>query len=280
MATKPGLAPTQRWMQSVIMHPGSDEEAVASEVAQGVISAREFPQVVPPSKTLSSFERLGIYRQMYLARLREALANDFLGVSHFLSDEAFTELVAGYIRAFPSRSYTLNRLGDHFPEYIRSAPGIPRRGFVYDLARLELALSQLFDARESHALTQEAIAAVPFEAWEKARLKPIEAFRLLSFRYPVSAYLQSVRVGTTHPSIRRKDQWMVAYRRSYRLWQLDLTKPAYELLQALASGLVLGEALKNILARMRGTKREDKLFSWFREWVAQGLFQAVELPNA
>ena len=202
MAIKPGLARTQRWMQSVIMHPGSDEEAVASEVAQGVISAREFPQVVLPSKSLNSFERLGIYRQMYLARLREALENDFLGVAHFLSDEAFTELVAGYIRAFPSRSYTLNRLGDHFPEYIRSAPGIPRRGFVYDLARLELALSQLFDARESPALTQEAIAAVPFEAWEKARLKPIEAFRLLSFQYPVSAYLQSVR-GTAAPAPRR-----------------------------------------------------------------------------
>ena len=73
---------------------------------------------------------------------------------------------------------------------------------------------------------------------------------------------------------------MVAYRRTYRLWQLDLTKPAYELLQALASGLPLGKALKIVLAGMHRTKREDKLFSWFREWVAQGLFQAVELPEA
>ena len=125
MASKPGLARTQRWMQSVIMHPGSDEEAVASEVAQGVISAREFPQVVPPSRTLSSFERLGIYRQMYLARLREAMENDFLGVAHFLSDEAFTELVAGYIRAFPSRSYTLNRLGDSLPRIYSLGSGHP-----------------------------------------------------------------------------------------------------------------------------------------------------------
>ena len=280
MAPKPGLARTQRWMQALIMHPGSDEEAVASELAQADVPAREFSEVVLPSKTLTSFERLGIYRQMYLVRLREALENDFPGVAHFLSDEAFTELVAGYIRPFPSRSYTLNRLGDHFPEYIRSAPGIPRRDFVSDLARLELALSQLFDARESPTLTQEAIAAVPFAAWEKARLKPIEAFRLLSFRYPVSAYLQSVRDGAPHPSTRRNDTRVIAYRRAYRLWRLDLTKPAYELLQALASGLPLGEALKIVPAGMRRMKREDQLFSWFREWVAQGLFQAVELPEA
>ena len=69
MAPKSGLARTQRWMQALIMHPGSDEEAVASEVAQAVVPAREFPKVVLPSKTLTSFERLGIYRQMYLARL-------------------------------------------------------------------------------------------------------------------------------------------------------------------------------------------------------------------
>ena len=73
MAPKPGLARTQRWMQSVIMHPGSDEEAIASEVAQAVVPAREFPKVVLPSKTLTSFERLGIYLYLYSDGLTEAV---------------------------------------------------------------------------------------------------------------------------------------------------------------------------------------------------------------
>jgi hypothetical protein len=195
---------------------------------------------------------------------------------HYLGDEAFTRLVSGYVQAHPSRSYTLNRLGDHLPEYIRSAAGLPRREFLFDLALLELAMSQVFDAEESPVLTPVAIAAVPPDAWERVRLKPIRAFRLLSFRYPVNAYLQSVKEGTAHPSLRRKNNWVVVFRRNYTLWRLDLTRQAHDLLQSLVAGKPLGQALSTSLARNRHSISEVQLFSWFREWVADGLFQAIE----
>src|SRR5262245_18981807 len=108
-------------MQKVIMHPGTNEEAVASPKAQAIVSERHFPRIVLPSKTLDSYLRIGIYRDMYLARLREALASDYPALMHYLGDEAFTRLACDYVHAYPSRSYTLNRLGDHLPEYIRSA---------------------------------------------------------------------------------------------------------------------------------------------------------------
>ncbi len=280
MAPKLSLARTQSWMQDVIRYVGTDEQAVASKIAQLIIPIHQFHHVILPSRYLNSFERLGIYRGMYLARLREALKFDYPALHHFLGDQSFTELVAGYIRAYPSRSYTLNRLGDHLPEYIRSAPGISRRNFVYDLVGLELALSQLFEAEESPILTPEAIAAVPPVAWESARLKPIRAFRLLAFRYSVNTYLQSVRDGTPPTSARRKNTWVVVYRREYSLWRLDLTRAAYDLLQALASGMPLGEAVASLLRGKRPIVREEQLFSWFRGWVAEGLFQAIELPGA
>jgi hypothetical protein len=261
-------------MQTVIMHPGTNEEAVASRKAQALVSKRLFPRLVLRSKTLDSYQRIGIYRDMYLARLREALASDYPALLHYLRDEAFTELVAGYVHAHPSRSYTLNRLGDHLPEYIRSTRRLARWEFLYDLARLELAMSQLFDASESPVLKPRDIADVPPEAWETARLKPIEAVRLLKFYYPVSAYLKSVREGTSHPSTRRKNNWVVVFRKNYTLRRLDLTRPAYDLLSALVSGVALGKAIA--LAGRRRAIGEVQLFSWFRDWVANGLFQAIE----
>jgi hypothetical protein len=275
MAPKVKLKRTQHWMQTVIMHPGTNQEAVASRKAQALVSKRLFPRLVLRSKTLDSYQRIGIYRDMYLARLREALASDYGALLHFLGDEAFTELVAGYVEAHPSQSYTLNRLGDHLSEYIRSASRLPRREFLYDLARLELAMSQLFDAAESPVLKRKTIANIPPEAWETARLKPIEAFRLLAFRYPVNAYLKSVRDRTAHPSTRRKNNWVVIFRRNYTLRRLDLTRPAYELLSSLADGIPLGKALSRV-ARHRKAVSEVQLFSWFRDWVANGLFQGVE----
>jgi hypothetical protein len=279
MAPRLSLKNTQFWMQEVIMHPGTNEEAVASPKAQAIVSKRRFPRVVLPSKTLDSYLRIGIYRDMYLARLREALTSDFPALVRYLGDEAFTQLVSGYVQAYPSRSYTLNRLGDHLPEYIRSAAGLSRREFLYDLALLELAMSQVFDAEESPVLTPEAIAAVPADAWERVRLKPIKAFRLLSFRYPVNGYVRSAKEGTAPPSTRRKNNWVVVFRRSYALWRLDLTRQAYELLQSLVSDKPLGKALSTSLTRNRRSVSEVQLFSWFREWVADGLFQAIEYTS-
>ena len=277
MRAKPGLATTQEWMQTVIVHPGSDRQAVASPKARKMVPLRQFPRVIRPSQTLDSFDRIGIYRGMYLARLREALEADYPGLLHFLGRKRFSDLVAGYIGRYPSRSYTLNRVGDHLPGYVRQRPGMVRKEFVYELACFELLMSQLFDAEESAVLTPEAIAAVPPESWERARLKPITALSVQAHRYPVGAYLEAISQGKPRPSTRRKDNWAVVYRRNYALCWLDLTRPAYRLLHALVRGIPLGEALSTVLSNRRQPVGEVQLFSWFRGWVTEGLFQAIEL---
>ena len=275
MAPEIQLEQFQRWMQAFIVHPGTEEDALGAAAGEG-IPVEEVASAILPSSTLTSVERVGVYRGMYLLRLGEALETDYPALVHFLGGEEFKELVAGYLQAFPSRSYTLNRLGDHLPEYIREAPGIARRGFLYDLARLELAVSEVFDAAESPVLTTEQIAQVPTDAWANARLRPIEAFRLLSFRYPVNTYLTSVKEDDhDHPKARRKDTWVAVFRRKYACWRLDLSQPAHDLLKALAAGTSLGDAVTTARRRRRGAIGEAQLFRWFRDWVREGIFQSI-----
>jgi hypothetical protein len=278
MAAEVLLDRLQRWMQAVVVHPGTPEDAVAAPQAAREVRPERLGDVVLPSRTLTPLERVGIYHGMYLLRMHDALVGDYEGLSHFLGGRAFFELVKGYVQVHPSRSPSLNRLGDHLPEYIRTAPGIRRRGFCVDLARLECSIAQAFDAEETPALSPEAIAAVPEEAWEQARLRPVAGFHLLSLRYPVNAYLQSVRDEShDHPATTRKDTWVAVYRKNYAVWRLDLERPAYELLEDLAGGATLGEGVARALGRgRRGLPREDDLFRWFRLWVSGGLFRGVE----
>jgi len=275
----PDLGNTQKWMQAVILHPGSDRQAVASAEARKIVPPSRFPGLIRPSRTLDSFDRIGIYRGMYLARLQEALEADFPGLAHFLGPKRFSDLVRGYVDRYPSGSYTLNRLGDRLPEFIRSSPGMVRKDFLYELARFELLMSRLFDAEESPVLTPEAIAEVPPECWETARLKPVAALAVQELRYPVGAYLEAVRQGKPRPATRRKNHWAVVYRSQYALRWLDLSRPAYRLLKALVNGVPLGEALSGVLRRGGQPVGEVQLFSWFRGWVTEGLFQAVELED-
>jgi hypothetical protein len=210
--------------------------------------------------------------------MEEALESDYPALQHFLGHQGFRGLVAGYVQVHPSRSYTLNRLGDHLPDYVKTAPGLPRREFCHDLARLELLVTQVFDGPETKSLTQEAIAKVPAEAWERARLTPVTAFRLGAFRYPVNAYLESTQQDDhDHPKPRLKDTWVAIFRREFRVRRVDLTRPAFELLSDIAAGTTLGEAIGAALRR-RGKRGpgEDELFRWFRDWVALGMFSTVK----
>ena len=281
MATDPGLERIQRWMQACILNQGTAEEAIASDVAQAAIPAERARDVVLPSKTLSALERLDIYRDMYLLRMEEALSIDYPALKHFLGTDEFMRLVARYMDVYPSRSYTLNRLGDHLCEFVATLDDLPRKEFCQDLARLEYALTCVFDAGETPPVQAETVQAVPPEAWENARLKPVEAFRLLEFNYPVSRYVGAVDEENPYPRLARKRTWVVAYRHNYNLHRMDVTQPAYQLLSALAEEKTLGEAIVPVMTRKwRPAVKESHLFEWFRDWMAEGFFQSIELGGA
>ncbi|HEY5907786.1 MAG TPA: DNA-binding domain-containing protein [Vicinamibacteria bacterium] len=268
----------QRWMQAVIVHPGPPEEAVRSGGARALVPDERLADVILPSKTLRPEERLGIYHGMYPLRMRDALADDYPGLEHFLGEEGFEHFILDYVQAHPSRAYTLNRLGDHVPEFISRQRGLKHREFLKDLTRLERTVSEAFDAEETPRLTDAQIQAVPAEAWGKARLVPVASLRLVEVRYPVNEYLESVKEGKhDHPRPVRKDGRVAVYRRNYAVYRQDLSKPAFALLEDLAAGKRLSAALRAAARRGGRAPGEDQLFRWFREWVAAGMFTRVDV---
>lgn len=269
------LDQVQRWMQAVIVQPGTVDEAVLSEAARAELDPQQIEGVILPSRTLSAVERVGVYQGMYLLRMIEALEGDYPAVAHLLGSEAFAQLVERYAEAHPSVSYTFNRFGSRFPEFLRDTKGLRRRGVLTDLARLERAVTEVFDAPQSPAWPAEAIERMPEKDWETAVLKPAAALRVLAFAYPVNAYLQSVKSGDhDHPDLPRRQSWVAVYRKSYEVWRLDLGRPAYEFLHALAKGRPFGKAVAEASRGLQGNAGEQ-IFRWLRAWVAEGMFESV-----
>ena len=268
----------QRWMQAVILNPGDIEAATSSALAQAEVAADRIGEVILPSKSLNPVERLAIYHGMYLLRMEEAMSSDYPALKHFLGDRGFFDLVRDYVQVYPSRSFTLGPLGRHLPEFVKTARGLKRPDFCYELARLEQTVAEAFEGPETPRLSEAQIAAVAPEAWEAARLKPVATFHLRSFRYPVNDYLQTVLDDDhDHPKPRLKDQWIAIYRRDYSVYRLDLSRTAHDLLSDLATGMSLGKAItKAMKTGGRRAPSEHELFRWFRQWVAVGVFQSVE----
>jgi hypothetical protein len=278
MANSISLDQFQNWMQAVILHSGNDDQALASPQAEKFIPEKIARNFILPSRNLTELERIGIYRRMYIYRLVEVLENDYTSVAHFLGDEKFYELVCDFLQAHPSRSYSLNPIGDNFPEFIRNNQQIKRRDFLYQLASLELAISKVFDVEQCPVLTKEMIATLTPEQWETARLKFSNAFQLLEFSYPVNEYFQSVLDNDHNHNTRKKSNYLAVFRQNYTVWRLPLERPAYLMLKALYQGKSLIDAIDETVNQLpkNNKKWQQQVFGWFQEWVSEGFFQAIE----
>ena len=272
---RPGLERLQHWMQEVVVHSGTVEEAIESGGAAHEIPSERLSEVVLPSHSMTSAERVGVYHGMYLMRMEEALETDYPVIRYHLGDHQFGHLVREYVERHPSTSYTLNRLGDHLPQFFLDEPEWHEAAFLHDLARLELAMTVVFDEAESPVLGSDELEAIPPEAWEAAQLRPISAFRLLAFKHAVVPNLVAYHEDRPSPSPRRRATWVALYRRDYSVLRLELNRPEYELLRAIVDGAPLGEALPTAAAS-KSPRQQAKVFRWFRTWISEGLFTAIE----
>lgn len=267
----------ERWMQAVVMHPEGAGPGVRSPPAKKLLprAAKNLASVVLPSKQLTSVERLDIYAHMYYARLLEVMENEYPTTLQILGREPFFDACREYLRRHPSRSRTLNSLTGKFPAFLaRHLPKGHRSALAADVARIERAMEDVFDAPRAEPLTAAEIAAVGAGEWERARLRVNPALRFLELRYPANAYLNAVR-GKGRPRIPRpKASCVIVFRRGFQVFRRDQEPAQFRLLQALAVGRTLGQAVRASVAKRKGSAERiaGTLGAWFKEWAANGLF--------
>jgi len=277
MAPELALGGLQSWMQSVIVHPGPIREALASDDARALLPPERVREVLLPSAALVAEERIGIYHEMYLLRMAATLESDYPALAHFLGEARWPTLVRDYVRAHPSRSYTLNVLGRSLAAWLGEAPGVARRGFCRDLARLEWSVVEVFDAEETPRLSAQELETVPPHAWDDVRLVPSAALRLVALRWNANEWLDSAKGDDhDHPQPRRRDAWVVVFRQNYAVYRRQLSRPAFRLLSDLAGGLPVGQALAAAAVR-GGVPAPEALTRWFQEWASDGLFARLEV---
>lgn len=271
------LARLQKWMQSVVVHPGSPAQALRSPGAARHLPAAKLGAVLLPSPSLTPAERIAIYQEMYPLRMRDALAADYPGLEHFMGDR-FQDFVAAYTAAHPSRGYTLNRLGDHVPVFLARQRRFAPRAFLVDLARLELALTEAFDERETAPIDARTLSALPESKIATTTLIPVPSLRLVALNWNADDYLDTIRDDEhRHPKPRKRPSFVLALRRNYALYRLPLSAAAFHVLEDIVGGRPIGEVVTRSLSR-RGRNRAapDDFSRWFELWTSEGLFAKIK----
>lgn len=122
---------------------------------------------------LGSSRRLDVYADAYVSRLHDVLADDYPKLRTALGETCFRELATSYVRGRPPRSFTIRDAGLLLPEYLAKRDDLPP--WTSDLAALERARVEVFDAADCAPMSREDLAALPIEAFPDLTLGLIPA---------------------------------------------------------------------------------------------------------
>jgi hypothetical protein len=168
--------PSLRELQRLFWHALADDPG-SPALAPGLV------EVAEPSARLDVQARLGVYANAYVWRLRDVLAEDFPEVARLLGPDRFEEVVREYLRHHPSEHPSVRYVGGELASFLETRCELP--AYLPDLARLEWARTEVFDAPDATPVTAAALLGVAPEDWPRLRLRPIPALTLLRTRWPV-----------------------------------------------------------------------------------------------
>lgn len=154
--------------------------------------------------------RMRVYAHAYVERIGAALASDFPKLAGVLGHDGFAALVRAYLRAHPPRHWTLREAGDRLADFLaRDQP------WLADLARLERARVEAFDAADARVASRDDLAEVPPEGFLDLRLALVPSAQLLALDHAADQVWSDLEdeVAWTRP---------VAEARRVMVWRRDL----------------------------------------------------------
>jgi len=260
------LVKVQNWMcDLLVQHAMGVNELEFSEVAN----------IVNSSKRLSAAKHFDIYRHSYIARLRACMQNQFSALAYALGNELFELFADQYLDANPSRSYTLNTLGEKFPAFLaETRPDANEEqketwpDFMIELAGFEYALSEIFDERatENNSIPPDDTPD------ELLRLTPV--FHLFHHQFPICTYYLDFSQGKAPDLPFPEDSFCAVTRRDYKLGLFTIRGAQYYFLLNMKQGMSVDEAKNDLIKTFNFEKTElDRVWiEWKRSFIASGFF--------
>jgi hypothetical protein len=293
------LLKLQRTMARAVMQPLTASESMQRRAPGGGSMRRYAARFIKPNDRLTSFERLEIYNKQYWFRILSSMMEDFPGVRAVLGERQFDAMSKAYLVANPSRSFTLRNLPSQLVPWLRKNPKWAGKNpkLALDIARLEWADVEAFDAKAKPALQQEDLSGGDAEtvtAPAKLKLTLQPYIRLLDLSYPVDDLLLEVRKEDEDTDFasnafteRRKRKrvravaklkpakiFLAVHRIDNSVYFRRLERDEFAILTALRDGKTLGAAVASAFQKspVPSDERAEKVRNWFAAWATLGWF--------
>lgn len=268
----PSLTETQHLLRRLITAP----EGAAALAEQDPRTAAGAAELVAGDDRLSALERVEIYANMYFYRLLDAVKEDYPAVLAMIGDDEFHNLITDYLLAHPPSHPSLRYAGQHLAGFLAGHRLSQQRPYLSDLARLEWAILDSFDAPDSPLVSAAAMEAMEPRHWEEARFHATPSVQLLSFEWNADEIRRRARAGEPIEVPSRAPTWVRVWRRESSVYHRPVDGLELVCLRRFLAGDALA-AVCELAAERAGEERAAALVvSLLRRWLDDGLFASVE----
>ena len=243
--------------ESVAVRPGWDSIAPA------------FVRLVRGADDADRKIRIRVYSDAYYLRLRDVLREDFPTVTTLLGADRFDEVVAGYLEQFPSEQPSVRHVGRAMAEFLRRRSDMQK--CLVDLAELEWARVEVFDAPDATCATIDDLVSVLADDWPALRFRAIPAMQILRVRFPVHQLWSGI--GSLD---------LTAAETSLRVWRKSdfqvLHAPMDERESAALNKMMSGEpfaAICETFADLSETDAAQQATALLARWIEDGIISRV-----
>ena len=279
------LTDTQRRIWRLITHPEGVDARLREE--RGDPEAAPLDALLVSDARLSAALRLDVYANAYFYRILDVLQEDFPTLAHVMGEDAFHDLATSYLAVHPSRNPSLRWIGQRMPAFLAtheaSTSFRERWPFASDLAALEWAMGEVFDAKDARATSRADLEGVEPELWESLALRLVPAVRLLALRWPVHllrrawrALEEPIAAGLALPGIAAAATALCVWRREEQIHERPIDTLEAEALRTLADGIRFGALCERIAARVGDDEAPARAAGWLARWVEDGLVAATD----
>jgi hypothetical protein len=166
----------------------------------------------------------GVYKHAYGSRLVQAMRSEHQLLHGYLGDEMFDAMGHAYVAANPSQHPNLRWFSKTLPDFLKSAEPYRDHPELSDLAALEKALNDAFDAEDAPVLALAEMAGIAPQAWADLKFQSHSGASRLDLSTNASAIWLALKGDETPPDA-------VALEQPCRLliWRQDVTPMFREL---------------------------------------------------
>ncbi|MBA2117215.1 HvfC/BufC N-terminal domain-containing protein [Bremerella alba] len=281
----------QKWLQSVITNVDGVVEGIDAPDAQRHISvdSSQIESVVTRSDRRTSIQRLEVYAHAYYARLVECLKSIYPLFAKTVGDELFDQFAIAYLQQYPSRSYTLNRLGSRFPDFLEETSptqGIQELGFedfLVGLAVAERSIDAIFDGpgvEQQEVMSPAQLEGISPTAFAEATFQMVPCLRLHSFPFPISDFITSIKQEAQAAIPEAAPSWLALSRQDYVVRRVPLTCWEYHLLSRLAEGQSVSQAIEGAVIEAGSSDDFPELLAAaFQKFTREQFFLAIDVSS-